>query len=370
LSNSVCRLFLTNQDEIEGNLISCDSEQVILDTWYAGKLVFPKRMVQALMPVPSGQAIIFEGPTGLDDWTMGKMSTAIADPGVWKYKNGAFYATRPASIARDLQLPDVSSVQFDMTWKGLVYLAIALYTDYLHPINLANKDQEPEFGGFYSLQINTFAANLLPVKKRDPLRFGGLGQVPIPGLNQKNTAHVEIRTSKPKKSVALLIDGELIKQWIDTEDFAGTGTGVRFVHQGQGSLKLNNLRVSEWDGQFEEQLPPPTDSKVDLARLRNGDKLMGDLRSISNGIVIIATPGKVFEVPLTRVKQLDLASRNASRAKEEATDVRAYFAQGGSITFHLEEWDAQRVVGHSPNFGKAIFNPAAFERLRFRLETR
>jgi hypothetical protein len=322
------------------------------------------------MPIPAGQALIFEGPTGLEGWTMGKMAATIADPGAWKYKNGAFYATRPASIARDLNLPDVASIQFDITWKGLLYLAVALYTEYLHPINLANKEQEPDFGGFYSLQLNYMSANLLPVKKHDILRYGGLGQGAIPAFTQKNNAHIEIRVSKPKKLVALLVDGALIKQWIDTEEFAGTGKALRFVHQGQGSIKLSNLRLTEWDGQFEEPPAPAPESKMDIARLRNGDKLNGDLQVIRNGLATVSVSGKALDVPLTRVKQIDLAGQKSERAKEDPTDVHAYFTEGGTLTFHLEEWGDTRVIATSPNFGRVAFDPTAFNRLRFHSEPR
>src|SRR5262249_15342491 len=160
-------------------------------------------------------------------------------------------------------------------------LAIALYTDYYQPINLANKDTEPEFGGFYSLQLNSFSANLLPVKKNDPLRY--LGQVSVPAFNQKNTAHVEIRASKTKRTIALLVDGEVVKQWNETEEFVGQGAGVRFVHQGQGKVKLSQLRVSVWDGQFEEKPSAHPDAKQDIAKLRNGDKAGGTLNSIQDG---------------------------------------------------------------------------------------
>jgi hypothetical protein len=361
--SNVCRLYLTNQDEVEGGLVSCDDQNLELDTWYAGRMTIPRPMVQVIAPRPATQSMVFEGPAGLDGWTHGKLSAAIADPGEWKHKGAAFYASRPASIARDLKLPEVATIQFNLHWKGVLHLAIALYTEYLHPVNLGNKDQEPDFGGFYSLQLNSFTANLIPIRKREPLRY--LGQTPVPTFAQKNQAQIEVRVNKPKRLVALMVDGILIKQWIDSEEFAGTGQALRFVHQGQGSVKLSNLRVYEWDGQFEDLPAMASDTRQDLARLRNGDRAVGDLQTIRNGLVTLLAAGNTIDIPLGRIKQIELAGQKSERAPDNPSQVRAYWENGGSLTFLLEEWDKQHVIANSPNFGRMTFHPSAFARVRF-----
>lgn len=358
-----CQVKLTNDDELDGQLVSVDAEKVQLDTGLAGRITIPRKMVALLAPQGASRAAIFQGPTGIEGWTHGKVSTNLPDSGQWSFRNGAFYASKSASIARNLNLPDVGSIEFDLTWKGMLYVAVALYTDYLQPINLSTKDSEPDFSGFYSLQLNTYSANLLSVKKNDPLKY--LGQVAVPAFSQKNAVHVEVRASKPKKLVALLVDGVLIKQWQDTDDFAGGGRGMRFVHQGQGSIKLANLRISEWDGQFEEKPTNPPDSKQDLVKLRNGDKLAGDVEDVRDGRLTMQVAGAKMTVPLDRVKQVELAGKKAERAPENATDVRAYFRRGGSVTFQLERWTPQGVTATSPNFGRVVFNPAAFEWIQF-----
>lgn len=362
VSTNACQVRLTNQDELEGNLLLCDAEKLVLQTWYAGTIEIPRKMVQFILPVPAERTPIFEGPTGLDGWTLGKVAVVVPDAGQWKYRNGAFYAARAASIARDVKLPDLAQIQFDVDWKGTLYIAIALYTDYLQPVNLAARETEPDFSGFYSLQLNSYSANLLAVKKLDPLRY--LGQLAVQAFNQKTSAHVEIRVNKPKNTIALLVDGVLLKQWIDNDEFVGKGTGVRIVHQGQGSIRLSNLRVSEWDGQFDEKPSQAPDPKQDLARLRNGDQVTGHVQSIREGkITCVTAAGSTLNVPLNRVKFIGMAAHTTERARENPADVRAYFSRGASVTFRLEQWDGQGVVGNSPNFGKLTFNPSAFSRL-------
>jgi len=362
-STNSCTVRLSNQDEIEGNLLSIDAERVTLETWYAGKLEIPRKFVQSVSPKPVERPPVFEGPAGLEGWTMGLVQT-VPNAGQWSYKNGAFYATQSASIARDLKLPDVASLQFDLNWKGMLYIAVALYTDYMQPINLQTKETGPDFGGFYSLQLNSYTVNLLPVSKQEPLRY--LGQTSVPALNQKNKVHVEIRANKAKRMIALMVDGLLVKQWIDTDDFVGKGTGVRFVHQGQGSVKLSNIRVTEWDGQFDEKPSAAPESKTDLGRLQNGDKVAGDLQRVQEGkATFLLSEGSTLDIPIDRIKVLQMAGQKMERPPDNTSTVRATFRRGGSLTLRLEKWDQQEVVGSHPSLGKLVMNPAAFERVQF-----
>ena len=307
---------------------------------------------------------LFEGPKSLEGWTMGKINTALVgsnESGDWRFKEGAFYAARSASIARNVDLPDVASIQFDLAWRGFFHLAIALYTDYMQPVNLATKETEPEFGGFYSLQFNTFYANLLPIKKLDPLRY--LGQAPLQMLNAKNSAHVDIRANKSKRSIALLVDGVLVKDWIDPEPFAGTGKGVRFVHQGQGSVRLSNIRVTEWDGQFEEKYSIPPGSTADLVKVRNGERLSGTIQTIQNGELNMSTPAGPRTLKMDGIKQLEFAP--VQPPAQDSASFRAFFPDGAHVTFKIDKWDAASGASvESPNFGKAVFKPSAFNRLQ------
>jgi len=366
-SSNLCQVQLNNGDLLSGNLESYDGEKLRLDTWYAGMLEFPKSAVALLVPLGLPKPTLFQGPTSLDGWTMGKVNAgALVDSGEWIYQNNAFYAFKSASIARDLNLPESSSIQFDLEWRGFFHIAIALYTQYLHPINLANKETEPKFGGFYSLQINPFSANLLPVKQTEPLRY--LGQASLQNLAQKNSARFDIRASKSKRAVALLIDGVLAKQWTDTDDFAGTGSALRFVHQGQGAVKMSNLRITEWDGQFEEPVSITPGKTMDLARLKNGDRMFGAVKSFKDGKLVMEAAGTTLDVPAVRVKQIELASAKPVVTSAGTNTVRAYFSSGsGSLTFHLQKWSADSLDAASETFGAAAFKSTSFSRLVFDL---
>jgi hypothetical protein len=370
VSSNLCNVQLGNGDELQGALVSYDGQKLKLDTWFAGTLEIPKSSVALIVPLGLPKPTLFQGPDGLEGWTMGEVNAAaggaLADSGVWMYQNHAFYAGKSASVARDIHLPDSSSLSFDMDWRGFLQTAVAIYTAYLQPVNLVNKDTEPKYGGFYSVQLNNFSANLLPVKQGEPLRY--LGQGSLQSLSQKTSAHFDIRASKSKHMVALLVDGVLVKQWVDDSgEFAGTGTAVRFVHQGQGAVKLSNIKVTEWDGTFEEPISVTPNKTQDLARLKNGDRVPGTIKSVGGGKMTIVAAGKDLEIPISRVKQIELASLATGSLALKPTTVRAFFASGGSLTFDLQKWSAGELAAASENFGQATFKPGTFSRIVFDL---
>jgi len=360
-----CRIHLVNDDQLEGNLLEITSAEVVIQTWYAGVIHLPRKIVLMIVPVPASKPPIFSGPISLDGWTQGAVNAALVggESGAWKFQNQSFYASKSASIARIVGLPDSARMEFDLAWKGFFYLAIALYTDYLQPVNLLTKDTDPNFGGFYSLQINNFSVDLLPVKRNEPLRR--LGLTVIGTLNQKNSAHFDIRMNKSKRLIALLIDGVLAKSWTDVDSFAGEGKGLRFVHQGQGSIKLSNIKISEWDGIFDETPAPITGLTQDTTFLRDGTGKAGAIIGLQNGNLVFTTGSQSSELPLDRVRNIQFATRHTPEPALTNGQARVYFAAGGVLTGQLEQWEPDRAVISSSNFGKLEINSAAFNKLEF-----
>jgi hypothetical protein len=365
-AEATCKLWLANGDLLAGNLVACDTNALSLETWYAGVLRIPRRVLQTLALNPR-TPIVFDGLTGLDGWTEGNAVKAFAsESGQWSYRNGAFYSDKAASIARDLKLPDQAQIQFDMVWRGPLSLAIALYTDSLQPILLTDKENGPDFGGFYSLRFqNTVIVTLTPIRKKDPLRSLGDSLI-IQSLAQKNRVHVDLRLSKADRRVALFLDGALVKDWIDPGGFAGEGTGIRFVNNQAGSaLKISNLRVCKWNGVLDDSSAAAPDPAHDVVLLESGGKVSGAVMAIADSRISMLTTAGATNVPLAGVSAVEFASFQGQPPPAAQAKVRATFVQGGAVTFELLAWRPDGVAGLSPDFGKVTFDPAAFGRLQF-----
>ena len=147
-NNFPCKVSLTQGDVLEGGLISCNRDTLCLQTWYAGQLKIPRKDVQSIYFLPTTPDIFTL--TGAEGWTQGKVEgLQNVESGQWIFRDGAFYADKSASLARDIKLPDSADLQFDLAWSGTLTLSLALYTDSLQPILLADKEKAPQFGGFY-----------------------------------------------------------------------------------------------------------------------------------------------------------------------------------------------------------------------------
>jgi hypothetical protein len=359
-----CKVGFINNDALKGTLVGCDRDSLLLDTPYAGRMQLSRAMLETLVMVPPVQPASFQGPTGAEGWTHGKsIAVPIGESGQWTYRNGAFYATKAASVARDLHLPDVAQIEFDLVWKNTLHMAIALYTDSLQPVPLASKEAGPDFGGFYSFQVNSSYMDMMPVKKRDPLKM--LGAIAVPALMQRTRAHFDLRASKPDHKIALLINGVLVKEWIDPDGFAGQGTGMRFVHQGQGSVKLSNITIRPWNGQLEQPTPPQAQRPTDSVRLADGSHVNGRIDRIENGSVVVVNGTSTTQVPLSQLRQIDFANQNSSKTLTNALPVKLLLNQGLTISGRLENWSSSAVTIESPDFGKAEILPAAISRLQF-----
>jgi hypothetical protein len=362
---SSCKLWLANGDALTGNAVSCDRDFLTFDTWYAGRLKIPRRALQTLAFNPR-TPMVFDGLGGLEGWTQGNSVKSFpGESGQWMYRNGGFYADKAASIARDLKLPDRAQMQFDLVWRGTLNLAIALYTDSLQPILLSDKENGPDFGGFYSLLFNNAVfVTLRPIKKKEPVRALGDTLI-VQALAQKVRVHVDLRMSKPDRRVALLLDGALVRDWIDPGGFAGEGTGVRFVNNGGGAIKLSHLSVSKWNGVLDEGSAEPSDPSHDVVSVESGGKISGAVTGIAGGQISMLTASGTRSIRLDTVNAIEFARFQGEAPAAPAANVHATFVQGGGIALELLGWRPEGVEAVSPYFGKATFDPAAFSRLQF-----
>jgi hypothetical protein len=204
---------------------------------------------------------------------------------------------------------------------------------------------------------------MMPIKQKDPLK--SLGAIAVPALMQRNRAHFDVRCSKKDHKIALLINGVLVKEWDDPDGFAGEGTAMRFVHQGQGLVKMSNIRIRPWDGTLEQPTPAPAHRVTDSVRLADGTRLTGSIQSIVNGKLAIATGTSTIQVPLEKLRQIDFLSQNLAATQTNSQPVRVLLAPGYSVSGQLESWTADAMTLKSPVFGTAKFDPKSVSRLQF-----
>jgi len=351
-AKSAQRIRLTNGDEYPGNIISLDDKTMILDTWYAGRISIPRAMLLRITPLSDANSSIYEGPTGLEGWTIGRPGGGRS----WVFRDGSLIGTNYGTIGRDLKLPAMSEIGFDVMLRGNNSLSIGIYSD-----------RDDMFGNCYMLQLSTGFTELQRYS-----RSGGsndLGSTQLQNVIRREKSRVELRTNKDKKSIWLMVDGKVVKEWTDPVDFNGTGGSIVFSCQPNTVVKISNIKVSKWDGRFEDSSAPSQKSADDSVQLANQDKVTGRLENIQDGKAKFSSSYAELNIPLERVEQIDLSGAHSDTAKPSPSDIRAYFPEGGSVTMQLIQWDAKACLGSSPNFGKATFSPTAFAKMLFNLSS-
>jgi len=171
---------------------------------------------------------------------------------------------------------------------------------------------------------------------------------------------------KPKKTIALMMDGKLIHKWVDrAAKFAGKGNGLLFTSRNSYPMRLSNFRISEWDG----NLPEPGannhgNGKDDFVQFTNDDNVHGQAKGIKDGKLMMKM--KFAEVPLElkTISLLELANPRVT-STPKPSEVRARMRSHGQLTLKMENWVDGKVRVRSPYFGTADFDPAVFEKLDF-----
>ena len=345
---------LTNNDQLPGTLISLDDKSLILDTWYAGKITIPRAMVKGITPLKSSEGTLYEGPTGMEGWTLGNNGNRAKS---WAYRDGALIATSYGTIGRDMKLPDASSISFDLVSRGQNQLSVCIYCD-----------QVENIGNCYMFQINNNYIYLQRYSRNGMNMVGQEQPVMLRGaMMRSDKLHIDIKVNKATKTIWLYVNGNMVKQWTDPGEFAGTGSKIIFSSQQGMYAKISNIKVSQWDGKPDAPATDAGKSKEDSIKMANSDRVSGKLKKIEDGKAIFASSYADLTIPLDRIEQIDMSSIGADQPKKNADDVRAYFSDRGSVTMELQSWDDKHVTASSPNFGTATFSPDAFQRLQFNL---
>jgi hypothetical protein len=350
VTSNACVVVLSNGDELMGALVMVDSERVQLQTDYAGLMTFPRKRVAGFRMIKGSTGAIYEGPTGMEGWRSRNSRNN------WRYQDNSLIATGNGSIGRDIKLPPMARLEFDLAWRGQLQFLIGLYTD----------STEEYASNAYLLQMQPGYIYLQRMR-----RNGGsshMGQAEYPGLHQKSKVRVEILVNKEARTIALLLDGSLIKQWKDNLDWGGSGTGVIFANQNIGMIRISNIRLTEWDGTIQEQSGAQAKTQRDVLELSNKDKISGNLVALKEGVVVFETAFAKMDVPMDRVNFVEFATEKLETAPKSPADVRAVFADRGVVTLTIDRWDGLQLAAKSSNFGEARFKTAVFHQLFFNWE--
>lgn len=339
---------LTNGDIIKGSIVSLDSQNLIIKTWYSGEMKIGRKMLKEI--IPSTVSIgIYEGPNDIKEWTLENQREGRKVEVV----NKTLVIPGNTSAGRNMKLPDMAKIEFDMSFAPNSNVNIFLYSD-----QIARHQ-----GNSY---IMNFSSNYIYVQRFS--RNGGssnIGQGESRKLTEKRQTHLVILVNKKQKSFTIIVNGAMMQQMTDTNsEFCGNGTMMSFYNSGSFTpLKIKNLAVSKWDGRLPNADADTGESTTDNILFSNDDKVTGKLKSINDGQITFETEFASLTIPLDRAKTIRISGEGAQVAKRNANDIRLLFSSDEYLTADLVKISDGKITAKTENFGTAEFLLNAFRKI-------
>ncbi|GHC51871.1 hypothetical protein [Roseibacillus persicicus] len=342
-------------DVMKAELLGFDDKTVKLRTWYAGELTLKRSMLHSIEVSNESPAII-NGPGRIEDWQ------PIESPDAWRIEGTNLISEARGSIARELNdLPDKVLLEFDLAYEYAPYLRLHFFAD-------SGEELIPRTG--YSISIQRGSMNFL--KKVDnrsqPLQMNIFGQ--RHDFQEEDVTQVAIYIDRKKGSFSLYIDGNVISSAVDPEPLLENNWWHLSTLHGREQT-LSNFAIRPWDGNLPErkdylsyrQELPVEGEQVEL---QNGDTIVGKATAIESGKLAIETEYVPVAVPISRLSSFQITSpEEREEPRIYASDVRAYFRDGGHVTLRLSEFTPTTISGYSQVFGDATFDLRAFTHIEF-----
>ncbi len=360
-------LTLTNGDVMAGDIVSLDTQSLLLDSWPAGRLTVPRTMVSRIeMGVPAGVPV-FSGPIGLDGWACA--SGAMGD--LWRFDRGMLYPTSIQSprdgytVAREIaDIPDLT--RFDFT----------VYNPRSEPLIFGFFCGVPRDGGqslagwrlelsrrSYSLRWNGafgLSRNCMTVDVADSCRWSE-------GYGATSTISVMVDTKAGQ--VVLLINGYWVYEWKDCGMMRGEGNHIVFGGL-RNRMRLSGIRVASWDGG--DRRPVAVGKPfADRLELLSGDQFTGQLVAVAAGKFKLVTEyAGELEAPLSRLKVACLATSKAVKPPAQPGEVRVRFGDRMSrMALVPGKLSGGMLKGVSGCFGEVSLPLATLSKIEFHPET-
>ena len=345
-SGNNASILLTNGDSLSGKLLSVDTQTLLLDTFYGGILKINRHMVQSIFPGENNPELLYSGPNEIEEWIVPEGQSG----GKIDIQGDTLSMTGYCSLGRDMKLPDMAKIEFMFEIAGNCQLQVLFYCN--------SSLSSPQ--NCYSLYLSSGYIYLQRYGKHG--RSGNLGNVNCRDL-RAGKGKITLLLDKKKRKYTLLVNDAMIKQWIDTQE-GNDGTFVCFNNQSQGTIKIKDIVISQWNGKIPGGTPEKENEDKDLIIFINGDQVTGNLMSIAKNEAVFKTEYADLKIPLQRIKQLQTAVINQHRARRNSGDVRFIFANGNQLTLDLAKIANGQIMGKSENFGKTSLALNAFKEIQ------
>ncbi len=347
-------------DTIYGSLVDITEKHVVLDTWYAGRLQLDRNMIRSF-DISDKKAFFYSGPKLENDWTFSPSKS-------WENQNGFLdqkSANGTASRMFD-DLPEAFCLSLKAESESRLSFQIIFCTE---------KASSRSDGYLMTVDPNYCYLQRFSDNNGGILQGNERNQSP---LREKEQTTLELYVDRKTGKIALYSDKELVQEWSDPGQ-KPVGKAISFSSAGRSNdLKISKIQLSYWNGKLPNEKPPKpdpiTNPDPDPAKgeqriyLRNGDIALGSYQKIASGKIMLSTRFGEMELPIARIKKMDIPPVEYNERLLQNGDIRCWFPDGNYVTFRVEEITQDgKYKGRAQHFGEATFDPTAFNRIEFNL---
>ena len=339
---------LVNGDRLSGDVVALDATQLVLRTWYAGTLMIARSRLTALTPVAGPFGVLYDGPSAdLAGW--GRDEADQAAPG-FAYRKGALVLAGGRRCARNIP---------HMPAKARFDLELGNCHDADFSFSFFSDDPGGMISDAYSLNFAGGGIDFRRMAGED----SSLGAMDLSEqLAGRTRTHVTILADRQERYFALLLNGRLVDEFRDGQEFKGKGEHIVFMNNNAASLRIFRLTISPWNGRLpREGSEDGTAVEQDTLTLANGDNIVGTVRSIVQGLAKFETTYGTLDVPLASIASL----RFANQPGPTNGTVRCYFNDQDAVTMALEKLAGEAVAGTAEGIGPLHLPLGALTRLEF-----
>ncbi|MCX7006692.1 MAG: hypothetical protein NTY53_05490 [Kiritimatiellaeota bacterium] len=291
---------LVNGDRLRGDVVTLDGKQMVLKTWYAGTLNIARTRLSELAPAAAPADVLYEGPTSdLAGWVT--EGSSVRGSGL-AYRNGGLALPLGRAVGRKIpNLPEKVRFEFELSNFANSYFVFWFFSD--SPRNMGGNDAY--YMNFYGSRME-FQRMMRNEGNRS------LGSIDNDSERRmKSHMLVSILADRKERRFAVLLDGKLVREFTDPQDFKGVGDCIMFQTHQASSMKISKIKIARWDGKL-----PKTEGgggggavEQDTLVFINGDAMSGAVRSITTNNVKFETSYAVLDVPLERIARMRFANK-------------------------------------------------------------
>lgn len=357
-------LTFNNGDSVQGHLATVTDSAVTVHTGFAGELTFRRDMIASLRMVTPA-TVLFTGPAP-DQWTFTPSS------GAWTLGEGSLSTKVKGEAATTVEYPEKFRLGVDLEWKhdpqrfrGFTVVVLA--------------DEQDTSRSGYKLDCTGPWIDLRKLQSGEDAEPLGFSESVVEFVEKLNV-RLELLVDTNAGTITMLVDGRTVGTWADKSPItpAGASKLLFLSSHNYQEVRASRIRLSSWDGNLEAVAAEDPAIKLigsgasQQLLLRNGDVVQAEHLELKNGGANVETVYGDFRIPTSRIRSVASPKLpgNPPTPRKMLGDVRAWFPNGGHLTFRLDQIKDAKATGFSQLFGTAEFDLNSFERIEMNLDNR